>query len=421
MKLKTEIFFDRTIIGPFLLCLNWIVRLAGKILRLDHNLNREFKKIAICKFKGLGSIIQSTPLLQTLRRRYPDVKIIFVSTKVNKDMLNSVTCIDELVLLDDSSLISLLFSFPALLVKLILLRIEVYIDLEIYSNFSSFVTTASLAQNRLGFYLRSSHYRLGIYTHMMYFNTRVPIYQTYMQIARLLGCRNLVESLFPFKDVITSEAIKRVQDYLGSSLKDTSYIVINVNASDLRIERRWPSFYYIKLIESLREKYPDIIIVLIGNLNERDYVESLLKKISMKQGIINVAGQTGIIDLLALLSEASVFITNDSGPMHMAFSLKTKSVVLFGPCHPGQYGFAQGQSNIYILYNRVYCSPCVHEFFEAPCKGNNQCMQMISVEQVLAGVKHFLKPDSRLPHRSTDKNKIVYFSNGVLGQVNRIG
>ncbi len=67
------------------------------------------------------------------------------------------------------------------------MRPDVYIDLEIYSNFSTLVTLFSCSKNRISFYLRSSSFRMGIYTHMMFFNSEVQISEVYLQIARLFG------------------------------------------------------------------------------------------------------------------------------------------------------------------------------------------------------------------------------------------
>ncbi len=67
--------------------------------------------------------------------------------------------------------------------------------------------------------------------------------------------------------------------------------------------------------------------------------------------------------------------------MHIGFSLKKTAIALFGPCSPHQYGFAE---NAVCFYKNVYCSPCVHEFIIPPCSyGNNDCMKLISVEEVM--------------------------------------
>lgn len=351
----------------------------------------------------MGSIIQATPLLLALRNRYPDAEIIFVSTKANEKLLKNIKTIDTIIFLDDSGIVNLLRTFSQSIIKLIKKRPGVYIDLEIYSDFSTIFTLFTLSKNRLGFYLRSSSYRLGIYTHMMFFNPRMPINEVYMQMARLLGYRGLKPDLFPLHQNIPSSA----------QLPEKPYILINPNASDLRIERRWGENNFVSLIKILLEKYPGYDIFLIGSPSERTYTQSIQNQLP-SEGVGNMAGKTSLDQLILLIKNARMLITNDTGPMHIAFSTQTPTVCLFGPCAPEQYG---DNPKAYILYNKVYCSPCVHDFEIPPCKGNNVCMQKISVNDVLEKTKKILVES--LPDDYTPGENIYYNNHNTLGLIER--
>ena len=52
---------------------------------------------------------------------------------------------------------------------------------------------------------------------------------------------------------------------------------------------------------------------------------------------------------------------------------------MFGPASPHQYG---QNKNAFGIYKNVYCSPCVNDFLTPPCRGDNQCMKLISVDEV---------------------------------------
>ena len=91
--------------------------------------------------------------------------------------------------------------------------------------------------------------------------------------------------------------------------------------------------------------------------------------------VFNLAGQLSLGGLFALLEGAACMITNDTGPMHMAWALDTPTVCLFGPVDPRHYAW-QG-SGVEVIYKRIYCSPCVYEVDEPPCHGNNVCMKLI--------------------------------------------
>ena len=384
MKLRTQLFLDRIFFKPIVFLLNLLLRLGGLLLRRDHSLRSDFKIIAVCKFKGMGSIIQATPLLQSLRKRYPRGRIVFITTEGNREIVQKISCVDGVLCLNDTSIFSLLSSAPNFLRYLIASRIEVYLDLEIYSDFSGFVALVSMAKQRIGFYLRSSHYRLGIYTHMMFYNIKAPIFQAYLQMGRLLHCDDVVKTLYPVKSHVRRLEIGGAESL---DLEKTQYAVINTNASDLRSERRWGGKNFTALMEKILLQYPEYKIVLTGNRKEKAYVDQITRHFAGQKEIINLAGRTSMEELIAVLQHARIMISNDTGPLHLAHAVETPTVALFGPCSPEQYGYP-GKN--YILYKNLYCSPCVHEFTLPPCQGNNRCMKLISVEEVMGGVHYFL-------------------------------
>ncbi|HOZ53030.1 MAG TPA: hypothetical protein PLU17_14285, partial [Chitinophagaceae bacterium] len=257
MNTKRLILIDKLIAKPFGQVLNLFVRLAGQIFNIDHNLNKEFKTIAICKFKGMGSILQATPMMEALHKRYPNATIIFVSTSANQQLLSSIHYVNKTVLINDKGFFKFIISSLKALITLIRIRPDVYIDLEIYSDFSTIFAAFTLSKNRLGFYLRSSSFRMGIYTHMMYFNASVPISKVYLQFASLFVSDIENAKLYPFLELDK-----------GSITDDKEYLIINPNASDLRLERRWGEQNFIQLIRLIIHAYPQYEIRLIGSKDE---------------------------------------------------------------------------------------------------------------------------------------------------------
>jgi ADP-heptose:LPS heptosyltransferase len=197
------------------------------------------------------------------------------------------------------------------------------------------------------------------------------------------------------------------------SLETTDYIVINPNASDLRLERRWGKSRYNSLINNILKKYADIKIMIIGGNKEQDYVKKVLKNIDNER-LINIAGKTNLDELIAVIKNAKFIITNDSGPMHIAFACKTPTISLFGPCSPSQYG--KHNSNI-AIYANAYCSPCIHDFVNPPCNGNNICMKLISVDSVMDTVTGIMEKSDFIGNINKD---IIYkFNDFTIGTLSR--
>jgi ADP-heptose:LPS heptosyltransferase len=405
LKTASQIRIDTFIIRPLALVVNVFVRIAGKLLSIDHRLDRDFKSIAICKFKGLGSIVQATPMISAFRKAYPQAEIIFVSTSSNQALLQELKDIDTIYTLDDSSLIRLISSYVGLQWRLLKKRPEVFIDLEIYSNFSTLVGVFALSKNRIGFYLRSSSFKMGIYTHMMFYNSTLPIAAVYFQVFRLFKPDEKMPGLFRFDEQVNDEQLD-IQ-LIGP------YIVINPNASDLRIERRWPASFFRAFIEQVQVNHPTIQLVLIGSKSESSYVTEIATGFNT-QRVINLAGKTSMRGLINLIKHSNCVVTNDTGPMHLAFASKKPTICLFGPCSPEQYGQVE---NTKIHYKNMYCSPCVHEFSTPPCKGNNSCMQAITVAEVLQSFHEFMATGTFSTHEVNPPR--FAFGDHILGQVNR--
>lgn len=374
MKTNKKIFIDRIIGGTIALPLNLLVRIVGFLTRFDHSLRQPKVNIAICKFKGMGSIIQSTPLLATLKKEFPGCKITYISSVENQKILKEIDLIDDIILVNDNRLFVLLTTTFSALRKIISRKFDLYIDLEIYSNYSSIIATLSMARDRFGYYLNTSKYRMGMYTHMMYFNNSAPITEAYLQFARLLKCKEMCHETYSF-----SHIKKAVQPH----------IIINPNASDLRIERRWSAENFTELIGQLLTEFPLHDIILIGSANEQAYVTTIAATFQDEKRIKNLSGKTTIPELLAIIGSASLIITNDTGPMHLATAMNKRTVALFGPCSPAQYAIGE---NLFPIYNNLYCSPCVHEFIIPPCKGNNSCMKTIEVTTVFSACQQMMDP-----------------------------
>ena len=106
MDIKKQIIIDKFVAKPIAYLLNFLVRIVGQLTSINHDLNRDFKTIAICKFKGMGSILQATPMIEAIRKKYPSAQIIFVSTTSNQKILEKITAIDTIVTVNESSLSS---------------------------------------------------------------------------------------------------------------------------------------------------------------------------------------------------------------------------------------------------------------------------------------------------------------------------
>jgi len=129
-------------------------------------------------------------------------------------------------------------------------------------------------------------------------------------------------------------------------------------------------------------------------------------------GILNLAGKTSLRELISLISECDVFVTNDSGPLHISYAVGTPMVAIFGSTDPevtGPPSSIIGNSNL-VVTNKFSCSPC----FERTCRNNDlRCMYAISSDDVYLGIKKVL-PNK--PAVFFDRDGTLCKDNGYLSR-----
>jgi ADP-heptose:LPS heptosyltransferase len=395
MTHRQRILADRLIGVPAAFFFNALARILGRLLRRDHSITKEnVRNIIVAKLIGMGSILQATPLLKALKRHFPHAKITFLTLRSNRELLERLTCVDEIITLDDRNVFAMAATTLRAIAAMISLRADWYFDLEVYSAFASLLALWAVTRNRIGFYRYSTAFKKGIYTHLVYFNTRMPVRYLYLQLGRVAGVPAGQTSLTgPVRmDDADRESIRRLLSESPAWRADKSYVVINPNASDLLLERRWPASHSIAAIEHLAALGHQV--ALMGAKNEQPYVQSLFDALSAqaRSSVVNTAGRLTLGQLLALLEASACVLTNDTGPMHMSIALQRPTVCLFGPANPEHYG--QNLPQVEIFYGRVFCSPCLYEADEPPCNGNNICMQRIEPEPVVEAVHRLSSSNS---------------------------
>ncbi len=142
-------------------------------------------------------------------------------------------------------------------------------------------------------------------------------------------------------------------------------------------------------------------IIIFGGASEKNLMDDIENLMVKKP--LNVAGKTTVRELIALISECALFITNDSGPMHMASALNVPVISIFGPTDSEATSPA-GDRTI-MVRKEVACSPCLLR----ECPIDHSCMTGISVEEVFNEAQNqlFLQNDSGSPAIFLDRDGTI--------------
>lgn len=386
---------DTLIGGPITAVLNLFARLLGVLLRRDHSLRRAPRRILFIKLIGQGSVVHETNLIRAVREAYPEAELGFVCFPEVRPLVERIDDIDEVIVLDDRGYGPLAWSVLRFVVGSWRRRPDLVIDLEVYSKFSTILSTLTCARDRAGYYVISTRFRRGLYTHLVYYNRQRHVQEAYRQLGRALHVEARVGApIAPRVDPDEHAAAARLLSEVG--LGERKLLVVNVNAGELALERRWPaeSFARVMALFAARE---DVLVVMTGAPSEAAYTESVrvLVPEPARGRIANLAGRSSYGAFLALLARADVLLTNDTGPLHLAWALGTDTVSLWGPGLPDSYRPLTG--NHRVLWAAPYCSPCIYFVDELPCAGDNLCMQQIGWREVAAAVAELLGVEVELP------------------------
>lgn len=373
---------DRQLFGILAYLLDRLAFLLGKIIKIDHTINKEnVKNVVIAKYLGLGSIVRSEVVINDIKMSFPEAKIHYLTSVKNKSIFDIIKNVDNVLTIDDSGIMSMIVSTFKLVVSLISIKVDAFIDLEVYSRYSTCIAIMSCARNRYGFFRYDVHWHIGIYTHMLYFNNSQNITDIYLQISNYLTSSNSYNKNIPkflFNDKHKEDVNNYFNEVIGNKDNRDLYIGINANASELALERRYPPEYFCELIENLLNvKEKNIFIFLIGSPSEKKYLEDeIYNKLSSnkRNRVFLTAGMFSLNSSIYLISKFDLFITTDSGPLHFAYAQNVNIISIWGPCSHLHYSLPNYDNDAAVNSN-AYCSPCIHLTVRPPCGGNNVCLK----------------------------------------------
>lgn len=370
------------------------------------------ERVLLIKFWGIGSLQLLTPAVTRLRREYPGARLTLLTLRQNGSGARAFGVFDEVLTLEvaDAGWLVVFGRIVRLVLGLRRRRFDVVFDFEFFTRFSAIVSVLTGARATHGFE-SPSVWRGRFHTRSVPFNRYWHVARNFRVLAGDRGAEPVeAEDLEPVRCDETDRA--RVRERLveaGLASRDGTepgdYVVLNPNAGQLSLERRWPRAQFAELAERLWREH-GVGIVLIGGAGERSWTAGLAELARMRAPgipLLDLAGSLSITELAALLLSARACVSNDSGPMHLAAALGTPTVGLFGPETPVMY--EPLGATVRSLYDPPACSPCinVHDNKVATCiHGRPECLVNLtparvheSCRELLEGAAATLRPVPR--------------------------
>jgi heptosyltransferase-1 len=320
-------------------------------------------RILIIKPSAIGDVVHALPVLNLLRRKWPNAKISWLLTPACAGLLDGHPQLDEVIRFDRKRLGNTWRSFGAagelvdLGNELNSKRFDLVIDLQglLRSGLLGFRTGAAV---RVG---SSSDREFGwmFQTHLAPVDKTGHAVDRYLAVADYLGLGSSpLEFVFP-----TDEADRAA---IAPLLPDGPFAVLLPGTN--WETKRWPVEKFASLVEPLRERF-GLATVVAG-------AKDAIPLAAAIPGSVDLAAKTSLRGLVALLEKASLVIANDTGPMHIAAALGRPLVTIYGPTDFAQTG-PYGRPDSVVRLDLV-CAPC----FSRKC-AHRSCLNQLEIEPIL--------------------------------------
>jgi lipopolysaccharide heptosyltransferase II len=318
------------------------------------------REIALVKFWGMGSIVLMTPAIALLRAKYPQARLTFVTQAANGELLKLVEGVDAVLPLElGRGVGAFASSLWQLVIQVRRARFDLWIDCEFLTRFSALLTGVSGAKVRAGFH--ASEVPRGRLHHVLLpFNSQWHMIDNFCVVASGDVSAPPMAALRPLQRFYADpeQALGLAQKLASRGLAPGEpYLVLNPNAGELALERRWSVENFAALADALASSFSGKFVV-VGAAAERAYVARMLACVGARERVIDLSGDTSLKELVALFAQARVLVSNDTGPLHLACAVGTPTVAIFGPESPLLFG-PRGTHH-QVVYKGLACSPCLN-------------------------------------------------------------
>lgn len=325
--------------------------------------------LLLLNLNHIGDILFTTPAIRALREKYPNAHISAVVLQGMEDVLKHNPCIDE-VLVRRRGMVDVLKLIP---------KVRKNNLASVLFSFSSFqlalLGKLSGAKVRVGF---DDPQVKTMLTDRVYRDKSIHRANSFLDLAKVLGAASENSKMELF---VGDDERRFAEDLLKNSGISGDRPLIAISPGSSVAAKEWFPERYAALADRLKADGADVIVV--GAPSERETINKVIGSASNQP--VDLAGKTKIGQLAGVLERCDVVVSNDTGPMHMAVSVGTPVVAIFGPTEPKVFGPYSLES--VVLRDKLPCGPCEHK----PTCDNRDCLQTITVERAYEAAMQLLE------------------------------
>lgn len=341
------------------------------------------EKILVVQTSYLGDIVLTTPLLDEVKRRFPEAELSILCTPQARSFLVANADLHEIITDDKRGdgrgMRGLWRKAKELRSRGFTLALSPHKSLR-----SAFLLFLARIPHRIGFRQSAGWF---LYHHRVDRDARCHDVERNLSILKAFGvnpeeCR---QDLHMEVEPASQEAVGRIFNSLGIGSKE-GRMFFGLNPGSVWPTKRWSAEGFAELMVQLKMRYP-CEILLFGAPEDIEIVDKI-QRLSGNLGV-SLVERIGLRELACALSWCDVFVTNDSGPMHIAVARDIPVVAIFCAT-TAALGFYPYSSNAVLVEKALSCRPCSSHGGRRCPLGTEDCIRLIGVEDVLRGVERLL-------------------------------
>jgi len=340
-----------------------------------------FKRILIVRTDRVGDVLLSTPVIKAIRETYPHAYIAVMVSPYAKEIVEGNPYLDEVIVYDKdhrhkSWLNSIKF---ALNLKKKKFNLAVILH---PTNRVHLITFFAGIPKRIGYDRKFGFLLTDRIKHTKQLGQKHELEYS-LDLLGHLGIHGQDKNIFiPIK----AESEKWVEDLFDQEKIDKLDRLLAIHPGASCPSKIWPQDRFAQAADRLVEEYGFKVLIIAG---PKDIANAKVVVKNMRHAVIDLAGKTSISQLASVLKRCRLFISNDSGPVHIASAVGTPVISIFGRnqkgLSPKRWGPVGKKDR--VLHKEVGCIQCLAH----NCVKEFACLKAITVEDVVKVADSILK------------------------------
>lgn len=329
------------------------------------------EKILIVQLRRIGDVIFTLPVIEVLRRNFPNAKIDFLVEHPADQIVHLNPYLNETLVYEKKNEFSWIWEVRKRKYDWVL---------DFHSNGRTLLLTFfSGAPVRAGF--------SGTWMRKLVYNNLVTTSPKYIVEKKLDFLRKFQLNVNSWKwDLkLPGTELNWAENFLKEAGSGRQKKLVGIACATRRETRAWIPERFAKVAQYLVDNDHDVLF--LWGLGEKKLVDTIAKQVSVKgKGKIIIPPQTTLLQLSALMQKCSLVIAVDNGPRNIAVALEKPTVTIFGPTNPISNSPSNDSRHVVVRDEKLFCIACELN----QCPYHHECMQNISTESVIKEIEKML-------------------------------